>query len=208
MSEAILTIIYYCIAVLKLSRKVPEILIKGRTIHTSMSNNTVYVGSAATLVLLDAALVELDENEVGMRTKPPVKTVAERNATLVTVKSILKTLRLDVQKLADADPVNAEIIITGASMEVKIVTRRQKQKNDVKNTGNAGEVIVFAEGSGPHEWEKSSDNITFTPLHSTMVAQIVVEGLTVGQKLYFRNRKMLHNGEYGNWSQSVYIIVT
>jgi hypothetical protein len=202
MSPEPYVIIRRLLAALKLPSGTGNLISYAQAIHDSMKNNSIFSGSAATLTLLDAAIVDLSKKEAGCKQKPPVNTIPERDAAKVIVKDLLETLKMDVQKLADADKPNAAAIITASSMFVKEVFIRGKRTNDAENGTEPGTAVLTAAGDGAHEWRMSTDNENWTPLNATLTGTNTVTGLTSGLKYYFQNRRILRNGKYGEWSDS------
>ena len=200
MSPILYVIIKKIIAVLKVPRRIGDKISYASAIHNAMKSNLLYAGSQATLQLLDTAIQDLAKKQSGLKQKPPIYTTTERDEALVVVLDLLNTLKLDVQKLADADKPNAESIVEGASMHVKKITIREKRKNSVENGPEPGMVLLTAEGEGAHEWQISTDNEIWSHLKSTLGGETKSTNHKAGDKLYFRNRTILPNDEYGEWS--------
>jgi len=149
----------------------------------------------------------LDAAETGCRTTPPTVSVDARNVAMQLVMTDLRSLRNDVQTIADANPTKAEEIITSASMSIKKSTSHGKPQNTAKNGVEEGSVNLNAEGAGPHEWRMSLDEIMWTALPASITAKITVSSLTLGTVYYFQNRRMFAKNEKTEWSQSVKIMV-
>ena len=196
----------YYEAVLKLPTKNDELIIYLQGIYNKMHADDRYLGSAAKLAVFTVEIDKFFDGQVGFKTKPPTVQKADRDNAKKVVILTAKSLRSDVQELADADHGLAESIIKGANMSVKIHKPRQKQKSDVKDTNETGVVIVFGEGEGPHEWMMSTDGINWTLLSATSKARKKVTGLTAGKTYHFKSRQILTHDEYGPWSNPIEII--
>jgi len=187
--------------------KVIELILFAKAVFKAMSGNAYFTGSAAKVTVLNVDITALDAAQTGCSTTPPTVSVDARNVALELVKNDLRSLRSDVQIVADANPGKAEAIITSASMATKKTTVASKPKNTAQDGIEEGSVILGAEGSGPHEWRMSLDNSTWTLIASDRTAKATVNNLTSGTVYYFQNRRMLPNGEKTEWSQSVKIRV-
>lgn len=82
-----------------------------------------------------------------------------------------------------------------------------KQQNTVVDGVKEGTVDLIAEGSGPHEWRKSTDEKEWTPLPASRTSKTTAKDLKSGELYSFQNRMMLTNDEKTEWSQSVKIRV-
>lgn len=191
------------IVVLNFPRAVPIFLVYAKAIYMAMFENPHFTASAAKVTKLNIDIGALDAAETGCKTSPPIKTVQERNAALEKVKADLRSLRNDVQEVADADPANAEAIIASSGMSQKDQAIHGKQQNTAKDGVEPGSVDLAAEGAGAHEWRMSTDEKAWIALPSTLTTKTTVPNLTSGTEYYFQNRRMLRNNEKTEWSQSV-----
>jgi hypothetical protein len=185
--------------------QISAVIVYAKAIYKAMLNNAYFTGSAAKLALLSTDTGALDAKETGCNTVPPTNSVEERNAALEKVKSDIRSLSTDVQQAADADPSNAEIIITSSAMSVKKNGYHGKQQNTAKDGPEEGTVILTAEGSGPHEWRESTDGVIWILLTASRTSKTSITGLTPGTVYFFQNRRILANSEISEWSQSVKI---
>jgi hypothetical protein len=119
-------------------------------------------------------------------------------------------LRARVQSAADADPENAEAIITSAGFAVRKTTIRQKQTFAVKYGPVSGTIHVTAPSSGPrasYEWQSSVDGgKTWMQAANTLQAKTTFVGLPVATTVEFRFRVTTKTG-MGDWSQPTSILV-
>ena len=195
------------IAALNFPREISKFIEYAGKIHDSMKASTVYSGSAAKLATLATDTTTLTADETACNTKPPTKTKSDRNITLDAVKTDLRSLRADVQSLADASPKNALSIITDSGMSIKKESIRGKSVSTVKEDVAEGSVDLEGEGPGPHEFQMSIDNKTWIPLPSSRTRKTVVSNLTIGTLYYFQNRQMLTKGKKTAWTASISIRV-
>ena len=199
-------VVKYFLAVLKMPRSIPKLIEYFKGIYSKMNGDTRYSGSATKLTKFNDQIKDFDEKQVAYKEKPPAVSKEARNDAKKLAVATAKSLRNDVQDLADETQSHAEDIITGANMSVKVTKGREKQKSEVKDTNESGTVEVFGEGQGYHEWQQSEDGIDWIPLKSTSTAHLVVSGLVVGKTYYFRSRQILTKGEYGPWSVPVSVV--
>ena len=202
-SKSIKVVVKRVIAVLAFPTNVPAFIKYAETIHDSMKASTVYSASAAHLTTLANDTATLQLYETACKTKPPTKTIADRNGVIVTVKADLRSARSDVQILADANPNNAIQIITDAGMKVKLESLPGKRKSTAKDSAEQGSVDLEGEGAGPHEFRMSTDNKTWIPLEASITEKLTVTGLTSGTLYYFQNRQMLAKGVKTAWTDSI-----
>jgi hypothetical protein len=59
------------------------------------------------------------------------------------------------------------------------------------------------EGAGPHEFQISTDNKTWTLLPASRTEKTVVLNLVPGTVYYFQNRQMLTKGLKTAWTESI-----
>ena len=183
-------------------------IVYAKAIYMAMFENPHFTASAAKVTKLNTDIIALDAAETGCKTSPPTKTVEERNAALEKVKADLRSLRIDVQEVADADPANADAIIASAGMSSKDPAHHGRQQNTAKDGVEQGSVDLTGEGAGAHEWRISTEEINWTLLPASLIAKTTVPDLTPGTVYYFQNRRMLPNNEKTEWSQSVKIRVS
>jgi len=193
--------------VLNFPRIIAVFIVYAKAIYLAMFENPIFVASATKVANLYLDITALEVAEAGFKRTKPTHTISERNAALEKVKADLRSLRNDVQELADADPVNAESIIESAGMSSKAQVLHGKQQNTVKDGVESGSVELTAEGAGHHQWRISTDEFTWTLLPSSRTASTIVRGLKPGVIYYFQNQRMLPNNEESEWSQSVRIMV-
>lgn len=172
-------------------------------VGSGMQGNPYFPDSAEQVTKLNANVKVLDdlERECAINSLPKV-TQARDDAKLI-VKNDLRDLRLDVQKVANKNPLIAETIIKSAGMSVKMTTLRGKQQNTAEDGIEEGSVNLTAEGAGAHEWRYSLDGKEWMLLPSSFTSKTTVKGLTPGVLYLFQNRRMLTNDEVTEWSQSI-----
>lgn len=189
------------LAVLNLPPNVLDLLNVAKAIQKAMTGNANFSSSAAKVTQLLADINALDASQTALGTKPPTTTAAARNILLEVVKNDLRLLRNDVQAAADAKPASAEAIILSASMSIKKTSFRNKQQNEAEDGNLVGEVILYAEGEGSHQWQQSPDGgETIIHLDPTSRSTTTVYNLQPGVKVWFRNRQILSNNNYGVWT--------
>jgi hypothetical protein len=198
------------IAVLSFPADLDDFITFARAIHDSMLASPFFASLAAKLNALNNNITTLEQMHTGTQTKPPTTTVAQRDAALLIVQNDLRTLKADVQTLADATPASAETIITAADMKVKKQGAINKQDFIVKNGVISGSALLIAKGitktHSAHDWAKSADGINWTPLTPTLAATTVESGLVRASIVKFRHRNILKDGP-GDWSQTEELVI-
>jgi hypothetical protein len=182
-------------------------IVYANAIVLAMQQNPIFATLVAKITQLSSNLKILENLEAACNTKPPTASVAARNGALLVVQNDLRTLRNDVQNLADADPVNAQAIIESSGMSVKKPATHNGHQNTAADGVDEGSVDLTAEGAGVHEWRMSTDDETWVLLPASFTSKTTVSDLTPGLVYYFQNRRIQPNHEKAEWSQSVKIRV-
>jgi len=201
------TLIKQATASLNYPKSNGDFIIFAQKIAVSMTNNPYFEASAPLVTRLIAHTKKLDDLETECAANPLTTKTKARNAARLTVENDLRALRLDVQKVANDDLFNAATIITSAGMSVKNYAIHGKQQNTAEDGVEEGTVDLTAEGAGPHEWRKSTDEKEWTPLPASRTSKTTAKDLISGVLYSFQNRMMLTNDEKTEWSQSVKIRV-
>ena len=190
-------------AALNLPDAINDFIICAQKVSRMMGVSPYFPASAVLIAKLVAHIILLDDLQTLCATSPLTTNTKARDAARVVVENDLRDLRLDVQKVANADPLNAETIITSAGMSVKMTNDRGKQQNTATNGIETGTVNLTAEGSGPHNWRYSIDEIEWTYLPGNRTSKISAAGFTPGVVYSFQNQMALANDQKTEWSQSV-----
>lgn len=205
-----LTVVKRVIAVLDFPKDIDDFITYANGIHDSMLASPFFAALLPKINTLRTDITTLTNAHNGLQTKPPTTTKAQRDAALIIVQNDLRGLKSDVQNLADATPADAENIITSAGMKVKKQGAINKQDFTVKDGEVSGSATLIAKGieaaRGAHDWAKSDDGVTWTPLTPTLAATTVASGLTRGSIVKFRHRAILKDGP-GDWSQPEEFVV-
>jgi len=194
-------------AVLNFPTALGNFIIYAKAIFMAMSDNDYFTESAHEVATLGTDLASLEEIEAACNTKPPTKTVEERDAALEVVKMDLRTLRNNVQNVANANPRMAKVIITSAAMDIKNSATHGKQMSTAENGSEKGSVYLTGEGAGVHDWRMSLDGITWIQMTPSFSSKTTVSNLESNTDYYFQNRTVAAHNFYGEWSQSVLITV-
>ena len=161
--------------------------------------------------MFDTDIKALDTAQTAALTK--VKGAAQaRDDKKAVVLTDLHLLLAYVQTIADANPKNAETIITSSGFDVKHESVRTKEALSVKpKKGESGTMIVTVkkvDGAIANLWQMSVDGgKTWTELDATTQGKITITGLTPGSAVMLRHRPILRKGK-GTWITSASAIVT
>jgi hypothetical protein len=194
-------IIHRLIAVLNKPAHIADEIKYGQSVLTAMTGNPLYPGADVVLKPLAASLSKYDTTTTASKTRAS-GTVAARRAARVVFIACLDDTRGFVQHLADADPENAEPIITGAAMSVRKLPVRAPQSFGVTQGSVSGQVHVHTPSAGraAYEWQYSLDGgKTWQDVEPTLQARTTISGLPAGTTVLFRHRILTRAGR-GDWS--------
>jgi hypothetical protein len=175
----------------------------------ALTGNAHVPNPAPPIATLSALLgtFETAETATVSRTKG---TVGARNAARAALRSALKTEVATIQAAADADPENAEAIITSTTLTVRKPPVRTKAPFAVKAGTVSGSAILTVKSAGTHasyDWEMSVDGgKTWTDVPSTTRTKTTVTALPVGTAVQFRFRSLTPKGQ-SDWSQPTGLLV-
>jgi hypothetical protein len=135
--------------------------------------------------------------------------VADRAAKRPTVHSDLASLGAFVQQLADADPPNPLAIIEASGFDVKGSSGHGKADFEVRQgpvSGSAAAVARAEKTRTSYDWEYGTNPAALQRAESTVRADIVIAGLTVGVLDSFRYQTVTKDGTR-DWSDVVSLLV-
>ncbi|HEX7414892.1 MAG TPA: hypothetical protein VF411_12685 [Bacteroidia bacterium] len=204
------TIVKLLIAVIKMPRKIGDIIIRLQETVSKLTNNTYFpTGWIATT--LTQAQFTLDVNayitQVTNVKNRVAGAVGLRNAAWITLKADFQLILAMVQSKANANESIATAIINSVGFFVRTSKARVKQTNDAINTQVLGTVLLTADAPGHHEWQQSKDMVTIIPLPGTNTYKTYVHNLNTGDVWYFRNHKVNTKKITYNWSPWVKLMV-
>ncbi|MEI8202485.1 MAG: hypothetical protein WCH34_05705 [Bacteroidota bacterium] len=198
---------YRCVVKLNMPRKIESYETWAGGIYLSMHNNTRYATLSPKLATLLSNNSALNVAQTAYKAKPPTVSKAVRDAAFGSSKNSIYILAGNVQEMADADPENAEAIITEAGFGVRKIPIRQKRKNSAEQGTEPKSVNLWAEGKGMHNWRMSTDGITWVILLASRGQKKIVKNLTSLTMYHFQHSPVLNDGEEGQWSETISIRV-
>jgi hypothetical protein len=137
-------------------------------------------------------------------------TVGARNSAKGALISAVRTEIATIQALADADPDNAEAIITSTSLTLRKKNARTKASFAVKQGEVSGTVHLAVKSAGAraaYDWQWSSDGgKTWTQVESTTQAKTSIASLPAGTTVSFRFRSVTPKGQ-SDWSAPLSFLV-
>ena len=197
------------IAALNMPLSVPAFIKGSRAVVTAMANNPYFPSPNPPLPTVTKSIDQLDAAEQLAATRAK-GAVEARDAARANVVSNLHDLRQYVQSRADADPANAEKIITSAGMSVKRSPARTKSDFEAKAGPVSGSVHLVVRAPArraSYEWQWSIDGgKTWQQAPGTLQAKTTIAGLPMGVVCEFRFRSITKGGE-GDWSQVIQFLV-
>ena len=204
------TIIHRVLAVLNLPEHVPDQIKAGEAVQSALAHNTNFPLPDPIITAFNDALTKYGAAETAAQTRAK-GTIAARNAAKVIYIGALHALKARVQQVADANPEQAEAIITSTTLAVKKSPMRQKQGFVAKYGATSGTVHVTAPAAccAPlsYEWQYSLDGgKTWVETANTLQAKTTITGLPVATVVEFRYRVTTKTGQ-GDWSLPTSILV-
>jgi hypothetical protein len=197
------------IAALNLPKQISQLLGIARAIAQAMSGNKSFPNPDPPVAAINTAADELEASEADV--KGGAKNAAPtRDTKAAVLVSLLEQERAYVQKIANADPPNAEVLIHAAAMNVKKVPNRAPRVFGAKQGAVSGSAALITRSAGrraSYDWEYSADGgKTWQAAPSTVQAKTVVSGLQPGVGYAFRYRTVTKTG-VSDWSVPTTLVV-
>ncbi len=192
-------------------RRISDFLLNMKTLILNIKNAPlVFVTPDPTPASMQTNLTALEDAETKAKTRV-IGSAADRDVRYDVCYKDLKDATAYVQKIANeaADAAIAISIIETAGLSVRVNGSKIKAPIDAKNATDEGVVDLTAKSGGKNTiylWQKGTDGIAWTDLPLTQLSKTSVDGLTPGQKMYFRVRTKNKTG-LSDWSAAVVIIV-
>jgi hypothetical protein len=203
------TVIHRTIAVCNLPTHVPDQIKYGEGVQAGLTNNPHFPPPQPVITNYGTALTNYSAAETAAQTRAK-GTIAARNAAKVVFIGALHSVRALVQQAADANPDQAEAIITSTTLAVKKTAIRQKQTFVVTYGAVSGSVHVVAKAvarRASYEWQYSLDSgKTWVDAPNTLQAKTTILGLPVATTVEFRYRATTKVG-MGDWSLPTSLLV-
>ena len=196
------------LAVLDLPKRINVLITYASGVVAGMTGNPSFPTPSPALATVTAAIADLQNAETAAlaRTKGAAATRNAKRAVLVT---LLQSLRMYVQSIADQNAENAPAIIQSAGIGVKKTPARNPRVFAALAGANSGTVKIVAPSAGQrasYDWQSSPDGKTWTDLGTTLQAKTTLTGQTAGTVLQLRYRPVVKAGA-GDWSTPVTITV-
>jgi hypothetical protein len=202
-------IIHRTLVALNLSEHVPDQIKEGDAVQAALVNNPHFPLPDPIITAFIDALTKYSAAETAAQTRAK-GTIAARNAAKVIYIGALHALKARIQQVADANPDQAEAIITSTTLAVKKTTLRQRQVLAAKYGATSGTVHVTAPSAGArasYEWQYSIDGgKTWVSAPNTLQAKTTITGLPVATVVEFRVRVTTKTGQ-GDWSLPTSLLV-
>ena len=204
-------IVKLLIAVIKMPRKIGDIIIRLQETVSKLTNNS-WFSTGWVAGTLTQAQFTLDVNAY-MTAVTNVKNhvagaVGARNTAWTTLKADFQLILAMVQSKANANESNAAAIIGSVGFFARATRAAVKHVNDAICTEITGTVLLTADAAGHHEWQMSKDMVTIIPLPGTNTCKPYVHNLNPGDVWYFRNHKVNTKKATYNWSPWVKLLIS
>jgi hypothetical protein len=194
---------------LKITNSAPKLLVRGDGMVLGVTGSSLLTGAATAAATLKTSLDLLRTKQAAVKTGgPPAR--AARDLARDQVKLDMQSLLAVVQQIADANPSQAEAVLTAAGMFVRQVTVRTKPDLAIFQGTSSGMVNVRAKSRGrgtTYWWAVSTDEKAWTvqPL-PTKKAKTSFANLTPGTTYFFRFQTFNASG-MSDWSQIISFMV-
>jgi hypothetical protein len=202
-------IIHRFVVVLLLPTSVPALIKFAQAVVAGLTNNAFFPTPNPPLPTLSALTAKLDAAETAAKTRA-VGTVEARDVAKEALVQALHDVRAYVQSVANANPEQADAMITSAALRSKTIPARLKADLAVIAGDVTGAAKIEAKAvakRAAYEWQWSADGgKTWTSLPPTLQARTTVAGLPVGVTCSFRVRALTRTGE-GDWGQTITYLV-
>jgi hypothetical protein len=202
------------IVVLNLPRSIPKILIRLQSVIDSIEQHpSIFVKPSPPLAQMRTHLGDLSNKQAAFHTMAGTK--ATRDEALKVVLADAKRVRAYVEDLANADPEQAEVIASAATMTVRQTPPRHKPALEVRQFVSAVVKLIAKaiRGGKSYQWQyrltqppADEDDGKWIPLPPTTQTSTTVENLAPGTTVWFRFRALLTTG-LTNWSDAVSYLV-
>jgi hypothetical protein len=196
---------------LKLPSSVFELLAFARHVLTLMTGNPKFASASSALVTLSQRISE-------MEAALAQGTAAQRRAAREALRETLAHLGNQVQSVAETQAGTPDLLaiaalVESAGMKLRKVGGHPKLVFAAKWGSVPGSVPGSVHLTAPaslerdtHEWQVSTDQLTWKALPGTRQAKTQVDGLPVGVTHYFRHRLLTKDG-YSEWSDPTLVLV-
>jgi hypothetical protein len=203
------TAVHRLIAVLRMPLHVEDEIKYGQTIQAAMTNNAYFPNPNPVLAAFVTKLGAYDAAATAAKSRAK-GTIAARNAARTDYIGALHSVRGQVQSVADANPENAEAIITSAAMSVKKAPVHKPRTFEARQLPVSGSVELITKAAGQraaYDWQYSTDGgKTWIDVVSTTRAKTIISGLPAATTVMFRFRALTPKGR-SDWSQPTSLLV-
>ena len=189
--------------VVKMSKKVPNQIVKANAIKAGVTGNAYYSTPSPTVIVFGNHIKSAADAEAGTTTSPPTVTIADRDSAVNTMMEDIETYRIACQGLVDAaaDEASALAIAQSFSMTLKGIASHGVRQDEIKQGTEGGTVIYYMKGEGPHQLQISYDGgDTREGLDPTSSGRTTLTGLVPNKNFWLRNRQILTKGAYSEWT--------
>jgi hypothetical protein len=195
--------------VLGLPRRTPgKTILRAKHIAASMQGNPYFPAPTLPLATLLAHIQDLEDAEVATMTRARGSPAA-RDDKLAIVEEDLRRLRSYVESVANRFAEEGPAVVVGAGMMVKARSGPRKAPWAVKQRKKSGSVRLEVRHPGvvaAFFWQYSIDGKLWVDAPSTTSAHLDLDGLTPGQRYWFRYRTLARD-VMSNWSDPLVLLV-
>ncbi len=182
---------------------VPNQVVKCTSIKNAISTNGYYPTPVPTAAIFKVNIENASDAEAATKTNPPTVTFAFRDEKVNTMLTNVESYRLACQALVNAAQTEtlAQQIAVSFDMELKTHTAHGPRQDEILAGPVPSSALYRMYGTGPHQLEISFDNgVTSKQLDPTGKGEAVIPELPLNTFFWLRNRQILTNGKYSDWT--------
>ncbi|HEY8039544.1 MAG TPA: fibronectin type III domain-containing protein [Polyangiaceae bacterium] len=187
---------------------IPALVMRVRAVIVASTGNPFLPEPRPSLAKLRAAVSALERAETATATRAQ-GTKALRDAAHTALLDALRIFKAYVQERADANPEQAETIITSAGLNVRKPTTRVKSPFVAKQglSGTMHLEVKAPAKRASYQWEwRVAGTARWTRAEPTIQAKTTITGLPIGTYVDFRFRTVTKAGE-SDWSEPLTVLV-
>jgi hypothetical protein len=174
--------------VLKFPKPATKVIAMGRSILEAMSDNAWFPAPPVSLATLSHQIDAAARASMAVLFRTKGNREA-RDVEIVRLKDVLEQLAAYVQAIANANPLQARVIIELAGMSAKKPSPRNKVPLAAVDGPCSGAAELIAKSAGDraaYGWQLSLDRRTWTQVRQTLQSRTVLFDLTPGLLYFFR----------------------
>ncbi len=190
------------------TKSIAPLIVRAQTIVDALdADKTMFPSPTPAHAVSLAHIATLASTETAFKNR--LGTLAARDDARAVVVADMHQLHNYVQSVVNANPAQAEVIATSASMSIRTRGALHKKDLTVKQmvSGSVHVVAKAVKGAKAHDWQFSTDGgKTWLDAPSTTTSSTIMAGLQPATTVSFRQRVLTTAGR-SDWSAVVTAVV-